>query len=116
MYIIIILILIIIIVLLLLNNNTNIIINKKYKGESFVNYINDEENNPNTIIHYSDDSELNNKHGVLNDYDNNLTLEKLSQCNYTIEGKVICDNQKTLNISNWEDKKSAHTLNMWGEN
>ena len=102
------------IVLLLLNNNNTITINKKYKeGESFVNYINDDEV---TDIHYSDDSELNNKHGVLNDYDNNLTLEKLSQCNYTIEGKVICDNQKTLNISNWEDKKSAHTLNMWGEN
>jgi hypothetical protein len=102
------------IVLLLLNNNTNIIINKKYKGESFINYINDDE--VITDLHYSDDSELNNKYGVLNDYDNNLSLEKLSQCNYTIEGKVICDNQKTLNISNWEDKKSAHTLNMWGEN
>jgi hypothetical protein len=111
---IIILILIIMIVLLLLNNNTNIIINKKYKGESFINYINDDE--VITDLHYSDDSELNNKYGVLNDYDNNLSLEKLSQCNYTIEGKVICDNQKTLNISNWEDKKSAHTLNMWGEN
>jgi len=111
---IIILILIIMIVLLLLNNNTSIIINKKYKGESFINYINDDE--VITDLHYSDDSELNNKYGVLNDYDNNLSLEKLSQCNYTIEGKVICDNQKTLNISNWEDKKSAHTLNMWGEN
>jgi hypothetical protein len=113
MYTIIILILIII-VLLLLNTNTSIIINKKYKGESFINYINDDE--VITDLHYSDDSELNNKYGVLNDYDNNLSLEKLSQCNYTIEGKVICDNQKTLNISNWEDKKSAHTLNMWGEN
>jgi hypothetical protein len=102
------------IVLLLLNNNTSIIINKKYKGESFINYINDDE--VITDLHYSDDSELNNKYGVLNDYDNNLSLEKLSQCNYTIEGRVICDNQKTLNISNWEDKKSAHTLNMWGEN
>jgi len=111
---IIILILIIMIVLLLLNNNTSIIINKKYKGESFINYINDDE--VITDLHYSDDSELNNKYGVLNDYDNNLSLEKLSQCNYTIEGRVICDNQKTLNISNWEDKKSAHTLNMWGEN
>ena len=101
-------------ILLLLNNNNTITINKKYKeGESFVNYINDDEL---TDIHYSDDSELNNKYGILNDYDNNLSLEKLSQCNYTIEGKVICDNQKTLNISNWEDKKSAHTLNMWGEN
>ena len=58
MYIIIILILIIMI-LLLLNNNNTITINKKYKeGESFVNYINDDEL---TDIHYSDDSELNNK-------------------------------------------------------